>query len=185
MLTYNRLCEYDPERAKSLQGFASSPSLHITLSLLRTLASRACLSAMSTTATRRYQVPACHELRFELETPTDAISITLTSGYAEVFGFELVPGATYGFGNEQRGAVWAAGVNGEGAELEMSPIPSLSHLSRMRWTSQEGSEYVRECSARWNRARERNTVEYKQLISGRDAALLCSSGDSEGSRTGL
>ncbi|GAA5954166.1 hypothetical protein JCM3765_005310 [Sporobolomyces pararoseus] len=88
---------------------------------------------MSTTSTRRFSVPPSHELRFELETPTDAISITLVSGYAEVFGFELVPGATYGFANEQRGAVWAAGVNGEGAELEMSPL----------FSSVNPSEYTR------------------------------------------
>ncbi|GAA6009077.1 hypothetical protein JCM11491_005739 [Sporobolomyces phaffii] len=80
---------------------------------------------MTTTSTRRFSVPPSHELRFELEAQTDAISVTLVSGYAEVFGFELVPGATYGFSNEQRGAVWAAGVNGEGAELEMRNLDSV------------------------------------------------------------
>ncbi|GAA5942733.1 cleavage polyadenylation factor subunit CLP1 [Sporobolomyces koalae] len=92
---------------------------------------------MAGTSTRRFSVPPGHELRFELESQTDAISITLVSGYAEVFGFELVRGATYGFSNEQRGAVWASGVQGEGAELEMSPFfsPSASfeptRLARM------------------------------------------------------
>lgn len=73
---------------------------------------------MPATSTRRFTVPPSNELRFELESPSDAISITLVSGSAEIFGFELVRGATYGFAHEQRGAVWAAGVSGEGAELE-------------------------------------------------------------------
>jgi len=106
---------------------------------------------MSAVATRQYSVPPSHELRFELETPTDAISITLHSGYAEVFGFELVPGATYGFANEQRGAVWAAGVNGEGAELEMSPVfsPSQPHRDPVIVSKEQG--YGEGCSVRWNR----------------------------------
>lgn len=72
---------------------------------------------------RRFTVPPTHELRFELENPTDALSLRLVSGRAEVFGAELVPGASYGFSHEQRGAVWAPGINGEGAEVEMSPPP--------------------------------------------------------------
>ncbi|GAA5899735.1 cleavage polyadenylation factor subunit CLP1 [Sporobolomyces salmoneus] len=80
---------------------------------------------MSTASTRKFSIPPSHELRFELESPTDAISVKLLSGFAEVFGFELMRGATYGFANEQRGAVWAPGVNGEGAELEMSLLSSL------------------------------------------------------------
>ncbi|GAA5880890.1 hypothetical protein JCM16303_005164 [Sporobolomyces ruberrimus] len=80
---------------------------------------------MSTPTTRRFSVPPSHELRFELESPSDAIKVTLVSGFAEVFGFELVPGASYGFSNEQRGAVWAAGVNGEGAEVEMRNLDSV------------------------------------------------------------
>ncbi|GAA5838048.1 hypothetical protein JCM11251_006834 [Rhodosporidiobolus azoricus] len=80
---------------------------------------------MATHPTRRFTIPPTHELRFELESPTDALSITLVGGYAEIFGFELVPGHTYGFSNEMRGAVWAPGVNGEEAEVEMSlPLPS-------------------------------------------------------------
>jgi hypothetical protein len=35
--------------------------------------------------------------RFELENPTDALSLKVISGYAELFGIELVTGATYGF----------------------------------------------------------------------------------------
>ncbi|GAA5878021.1 hypothetical protein JCM1840_001719 [Sporobolomyces johnsonii] len=80
---------------------------------------------MATTTSRRFAIPLSHELRFELESPTDALSVTLLSGYAEVFGCELVPGASYGFANEQRGAVWAPGVNGEGAEVEMSNLDSV------------------------------------------------------------
>ena len=81
--------------------------------------------------TRRYAVPPAQELRFELENPTDALSLKVISGYAELFGIELVSGATYGFSHEQRGGVWVPGINGEGAEIEMSlPLP-LSLSSRL------------------------------------------------------
>lgn len=82
------------------------------------------MASQSQHPSRRFVIPPAHELRFELESPTDALSITLVSGFAELFGFELVQGASYGFSHEQRGAVWAPGVNGEGAEVEMSS-PSL------------------------------------------------------------
>ncbi|GAA5886512.1 hypothetical protein JCM6882_001667 [Rhodosporidiobolus microsporus] len=80
---------------------------------------------MSSHPSRRFTIPPTHELRFELESPTDALSVTLLSGYAEIFGFELVPGHTYGFSNEMRGAVWAPGVNGEAAEVEMRSLDSV------------------------------------------------------------
>ncbi|GAA5960259.1 hypothetical protein JCM21900_002443 [Sporobolomyces salmonicolor] len=80
---------------------------------------------MANATSRRFAIPLSHELRFELESPADALAVTLLSGYAEVFGCELVPGASYGFANEQRGAVWAPGVNGEGAEVEMSNLDSV------------------------------------------------------------
>ncbi|GAA5984474.1 hypothetical protein JCM11641_006994 [Rhodosporidiobolus odoratus] len=70
--------------------------------------------------TRRFAIPPTHELRWELEGQHDALTLTLLSGYAEIFGYELVPGQAYPFGHEQRGAVWAPGVNGDGAEVEMS-----------------------------------------------------------------
>ena len=76
--------------------------------------------------TRRYAIPPAQELRFELENPTDALSLKVISGYAELFGIELVTGATYGFSHEQRGGVWVPGINGEGAEIEMSPPTPLS-----------------------------------------------------------
>mgnify|MGYP002717713813 CR=1 FL=1 len=80
--------------------------------------------------TRRYAVPPAQELRFELENPTDALSLKVISGYAELFGIELVTGATYGFSHEQRGGVWVPGINGEGAEIEMSlPLPLSSRLA--------------------------------------------------------
>ncbi|GAA6030990.1 hypothetical protein JCM8097_008972 [Rhodosporidiobolus ruineniae] len=75
--------------------------------------------------TRHFSIPATHELRFELESATDALAIKLVNGYAEVFGYELVLGQTYAFSNEQRGAVWAPGVNNEGAEVEMSALDSV------------------------------------------------------------
>ncbi|GAA5921075.1 hypothetical protein JCM3775_004080 [Rhodotorula graminis] len=74
---------------------------------------------------RRFTIPPTHELRFELENPTDALSLRLVSGRAEVFGAELVPGASYGYSHEQRGAVWAPGINGEGAEVEMRNLDSV------------------------------------------------------------
>ncbi|BGP42808.1 Cleavage polyadenylation factor subunit clp1 [Rhodotorula kratochvilovae] len=74
---------------------------------------------------RRFSIPPTHELRFELESPTDALAVRLVAGYAEVFGAELVRGASYGFSHEQRGAVWAPGVNGEGAEVEMRNLDSV------------------------------------------------------------
>lgn len=81
--------------------------------------------------TRRYAVPPAQELRFELENPTDALSLKVISGYAELFGIELVTGATYGFSHEQRGGVWVPGINGEGAEIEMSlPLPLSPRDSR-------------------------------------------------------
>ncbi|TKA53587.1 hypothetical protein B0A53_03878 [Rhodotorula sp. CCFEE 5036] len=81
--------------------------------------------------TRRYAVPPAQELRFELENPTDALSLKVISGYAELFGIELVTGATYGFSHEQRGGVWVPGINGEGAEIEMSlPLPLSSRLAK-------------------------------------------------------
>ncbi|BGP19371.1 Cleavage polyadenylation factor subunit clp1 [Rhodosporidiobolus nylandii] len=73
-------------------------------------------------STRVFSIPATHELRFELEGATDALSVKLVGGYAEVFGYELVLGQTYSFSHEQRGAVWAPGVNGDGAEVEMSDL---------------------------------------------------------------
>ncbi|GAA5995629.1 cleavage polyadenylation factor subunit CLP1 [Rhodotorula paludigena] len=75
--------------------------------------------------TRRFSIPPTHELRFELESPTDALSLKLVGGHAEVFGCELVPGLEYGFSHEQRAAVWAPGLNGEGAEVEMSALDSV------------------------------------------------------------
>ncbi|BGP02829.1 Cleavage polyadenylation factor subunit clp1 [Rhodotorula toruloides] len=83
------------------------------------------MASASQHPSRRFVIPPTHELRFELESPTDALSITLVSGFAELFGFELVQGASYGFSHEQRGAVWAPGVNGEGAEVEMSSLSSV------------------------------------------------------------
>ncbi|GAA5866182.1 hypothetical protein JCM8547_007195 [Rhodosporidiobolus lusitaniae] len=83
---------------------------------------------MATHPPRSFSVPPTHELRFELESPSDALSIKVVHGYAELFGFELLPGRTYSFSHEQRGAVWAPGVNNEGAEVEMSPAPPSSCL---------------------------------------------------------
>lgn len=85
---------------------------------------------MSTAApypTRRYSVPPAQELRFELENASDALSLKVVSGYAELYGIELVTNLSYGFSHEQRGGVWVPGVNGEGAEIEMSRFsPSTS-----------------------------------------------------------
>lgn len=67
--------------------------------------------------TRHVSLPPLHEFRFELE-PSEAISVTLLQGTAEVFGFELVPGQPHPFGDEVRAAVWTA----SGAELQMSPL---------------------------------------------------------------
>lgn len=67
-------------------------------------------------AVKQVTLEALSEYRIELE-PGEAISITLLQGSAEVFGFELVPGQPYPFGNEVRAAVWTS----EGAELEISP----------------------------------------------------------------
>lgn len=70
--------------------------------------------------TRRFAVPPGQELRFELDNPTDALALKVISGYAELFGTELVIGASYGFSHEQRGGVWVPGFNEDGAEVEMS-----------------------------------------------------------------
>lgn len=88
------------------------------------------MSAQGQYPTRRYTVPPAQELRFELENPTDALSLKVISGYAELFGIELVTGATYGFSHEQRGGVWVPGIHGEGAEVEMSPSSSTTPHSR-------------------------------------------------------
>ncbi|POY75897.1 hypothetical protein BMF94_0980 [Rhodotorula taiwanensis] len=83
---------------------------------------------MSTAApypTRRYSVPPAQELRFELENASDALSLKVVSGYAELYGIELVTNLSYGFSYEQRGGVWVPGVNGEGAEIEMRSIDSV------------------------------------------------------------
>lgn len=65
--------------------------------------------------TRRVQLPALHEFRFELD-PNESLQITLIQGSAEVFGFELVLGQPHPFGEEARAAVWSP----DGAEIEMS-----------------------------------------------------------------
>lgn len=64
---------------------------------------------------RVLSLPPLHEYRFELD-PTEALSITLLNGTAEVFGFELTKGQPHPFGEELRAAVWSS----SGAEIEMS-----------------------------------------------------------------
>ena len=75
---------------------------------------------------RTLSLPPLHEYRFELD-PSEALSITLLSGTAEVFGFELTKGQPHPFGEELRAAVWSS----SGAEIEMSP--ALQHWDAF-WT---------------------------------------------------
>lgn len=66
-------------------------------------------------ASKRVEVPPLHEYRFELE-PTEALSVSLVQGTAEVFGFELVIGVPVPFAEEVRAAIWTS----DGAQLEIS-----------------------------------------------------------------
>lgn len=77
---------------------------------------------------RKVSLPPLHEFRFELD-QNESLAITLLQGSAEVFGFELVPGQPYPFGDEARAAVWSA----EGAELEMSLVSSS--CSEVQWVT--------------------------------------------------
>lgn len=46
---------------------------------------------------QEFKLDADNELRFEVETQNEKVYLTLKSGYAEVFGTELVKGKTYEF----------------------------------------------------------------------------------------
>lgn len=67
--------------------------------------------------TKRLEIPALHEFRFELEIG-EALSVTLLQGSAEVFGMELVPGQSHPFSDEVRAAIWSP----NGAEVEISLV---------------------------------------------------------------
>lgn len=72
---------------------------------------------------KRVSLPAQHEFRIELD-PDEALSVTLKSGQAEVFGFELVHNIPHPFGEEVRAAIWST----TGAELEISTRLSGARL---------------------------------------------------------
>jgi hypothetical protein len=112
---------------------------------------------------KHFSIPPTHELRFELEAG-EGLSIKLVAGFAEIFGFELVLGQTYGFSHEQRGAVWAPGVNNEGAEVEMSPDFSLSSFTidsgtQTRGMRRSGSSTIPEEEERGRSRETRSGVE--------------------------
>lgn len=73
---------------------------------------------------RVLQLPALHEYRFELD-PGEALSITLLSGTAEVFGFELTTGQPHPFGSEVRAAVWSS----NGAEIEITGRATTDYIA--------------------------------------------------------
>lgn len=74
---------------------------------------------------RRVSIPPLHELRLELE-PSEAASVRLVAGTAEMFGFELLQGHDNPLGYDVKTAVFTW----TGCDVEMSSFDCCRALHR-------------------------------------------------------
>lgn len=77
-------------------------------------------------ALQEFKLDPDSELRFEVETKNEKVYLTLKSGFAEIFGTELVKGKLYEFSSGAKVAVFTW----QGCTLELRGKPDVSYIAK-------------------------------------------------------
>lgn len=84
------------------------------------------LEDTKTTQTQEFKLEPDCEFRFEVESKNEKVTLTLKSGFAEVFGTELVKGKSYEFTTGAKVAVFSW----QGCTVELKGKPDVNYIAR-------------------------------------------------------